>query len=168
MKLPLGCFAAFISIFYLVGFWLLGYGLWSARRSTQAAVWPTTPGTITQLEVREDSDGDGVSYEVKVRYTYTVAGVAYEGSRLAFGYGGSSGREVHDEIHRKLKEAKTVAVRYDPADPSVSCLSFGLHRSIRIALAFAVTWLLFVIGFTLLFWMFSRRDTILLENLSVQ
>ena len=59
-------------------------------------------------------------------------------------------------------------MRYDPADPSVSCLSFGLHRSITFMLAFALTWLLFVIGFTLLYWLFSQRDALLLDNLSVQ
>jgi hypothetical protein len=168
VKVGIGCFAVFISVFYVVGFGLLGYSLWSALRSTQAGAWPTTPATIKSLEVRENSDSDGSTYEVKVQYTYTVDGVAHEGTRLAFGYGGSSGREAHDEIHRRLKDAKSVAVRYDPADPSVSCLSFGLHRSIQITLAFAVTWLLFVFGFTLLFWLFSRRDTVLLDNLSVQ
>jgi hypothetical protein len=168
VKVGTGCFAVFISVFYVVGFGLLGYGLWSARRSTQAAAWPTAPATITSLEVRENADSDGSTYEVQVQYTYTVDGVAYDGSRLAFGYARSSGREAHDEIFRRLKEARAVSARYDPADPSVSCLSFGLHRSIQLTLAFAVTWLLFVIGFTLLFWLFSRRDVVLLENLSVQ
>ncbi|MSR32074.1 MAG: DUF3592 domain-containing protein [Gemmataceae bacterium] len=168
MKMEFGCFALFISVFYVVGFGLLGYGLWSARRSTQAASWPTTAATVTQLEVRESSDSDGSSFEVKVQYAYAVDGVAHKGSRLAFGYASSSGREAHEEIHRKLKEAKAVSVRYDPADPSVSCLSFGLHRSIQFTLAFAATWLLFVIGFTLLFWLFSRRDAVLLENLLLQ
>lgn len=162
-----GFFAAFISVFYAVGFGLLGYGLWSAHRSTQAATWPTCPGTLTSLEVRENSDGDGTTYEVKVQYAYTVDGVAYEGTRLAFGYAGSSTRAAHEAIHRRLKEATTVAVRYNPAHPSVSCLSFGLHGSIQTLLAFAVTWLLFVFGFTLLCWLSSRPDTVLLDNLGV-
>jgi hypothetical protein len=164
----MGFFTIFISVFYLVGIGILGYGVWSARRSTQAATWPTTPGTINQLSIQENSDADGSTYEVKIQYKYMVDGVAYEGSRLAFGYSGSSGKEAHDEIHRKLKEAKGVTVRYNPSDPSVSCLSFGLHRTIRIALAFAFTWLAFVIGFTVLWWLFSCSDTVLLDNLSVQ
>lgn len=162
------CFVLFISLFYVVGFWLLGHGLWSARRSTQAAAWPTAPATITNLEMQTKSDSDGSTYEVKVQYTYAVDGVPYEGSRLAFGYGASSGPEAHQEIHRKLSEAKAVAVRYDPDNPSVSCLSFGLHRSIRITLAFGVTWLAFVIGFTIIWCLFSCRDAVLLENLTVQ
>ena len=142
--------------------------MWSARRSTQAAHWPTTPGTIIEISVQENSNSDESTYEVKVRYTYAVGGIAYEGSRLAFGYGGSGGRATHDEIHRRLKDAKAVAVRYDPSDPSVSCLSFGLHRSIQTILVFAITWLLFVFGFTLLMLLSSRRDGVLLDNLSVE
>jgi hypothetical protein len=162
-----GFFVVFVSVFYIIGFGLLGYGLSSARQSTQAAAWPTAPATITMREVRESSDSDGSTYEVKVQYTYTVAGVAYEGSRLAFGYGGSGERDSHDEIYQRLKEAKTVFARYNPGDPSESCLSFGLHRSIQVKLAFAVTWLLLASGFTLLFWLSSRRDTLLLDNLSL-
>lgn len=150
-------FALFISVFYAIGFGLLGYGLWSARRSTQAAAWPTAQATITTLEVCENSDSEGTTYKVEVQYSYTVDGVAYSGSRLAFGYGGGSEREAH-EIYRMLKKDKTVAVRYNPSDPAVSCVLFGLHRSIRFLLAFAATWMLFLLGFTLLFFLISRRD----------
>lgn len=161
-------FAIFIGVFYAIGFGMLGFGLWGAWRSTQAGMWPTAPATITRLEVREDRDSDGSTYEVKVAYTYKVDGLDYEGSRVAFGYGASSGRRAHHEIYQRLKDAKAVSVRYDPADPSVSCLSFGLHRSILFVLAFAVTWLLFMIGFTMLYWLSSRPDTVLLDNLSVR
>lgn len=168
MKAEIGFFTVFISVFYAIGFGMLGHGLWSVWRSTQAAAWPTTPATITSLECRENRDGDGDAYEVQVGYAYSVDGVDYEGSRLAFGYTGSSGKEAHEEIYQRLKAAKAVSVRYNPAAPSVSCLSFGLHRSIQLSLAFAFTWLAFVIGFTLLFWLFSTRDAVLLDNLSVR
>lgn len=164
----MGCVTVFMSVFFLIGFGVLGYGIWSARRSTQAAAWPTVPGTITQLSVQENSDSDGNTYEVKVRYMYKVDGVVYQGSRLAFGYAGSSGREAHDEIHRKLQGANTITVRYNPSDPSVSCLSFGLHRSIQVILVFAVTWLVFVLGLALFVWILSRSDRVLLDNLSMQ
>lgn len=169
MKMQNGCFVLFISVFYAVGFGLLGCGLWNVMRSSQAGAWPTVPGKTTHLAIDEHPGSEGgTSYEVKVKYTYTVGGVAYEGSRLAFGYGGSSGRDAHERIYQKLQAAKTVAVHYDPSEPSVSCLSHGVHRSIQIMLAFACTWLLFVIGFTVLFWLFSLSDTVLLDNLSVQ
>jgi hypothetical protein len=164
----MGCFTVFISIFYLIGFGMFGYSLWNSRQSTRAAAWPTVPGTIADLALDEKSDSDGTTYEVKVRYTYTVDGVAYEGKRLAFGYSASSGREAHDEIFQKLSTAKAVDVRDDSADPAVSCLSFGLHRSIQIGLAFSLMWLAFVFGFTIVVWLFAQGDSILLKNLSVK
>ncbi len=166
--MQIGCFTVFLSVFVPIGLGLLGFGIWSARLSTQAAAWPTTPGTITQLSVQENSDCDGNTYEVRVQYKYTVDGAAYQGSRLAFGYAASSGREAHDEIHRKLRGAKTIAVRYKPSEPSVSCLSFGLHRSIQMILVFAVTWLVIVFGFTLFAWILTCSDSVMLDNLSVQ
>lgn len=168
MKASMGFFTVFISLFYVVGFGMLGYGLWSAVRSTHAADWPQTPGTVTSLVIKENHDSDGTTYEVQVEYTYTVAGQAHTGSRLAFGYGASSGHDAHDEIYRKLKDAKEVEVRYDPQNPETSVLSYGVHRSIQFTLAFAITWLAFVIGFTVMWWLFSQSDSVLLENLTTQ
>jgi hypothetical protein len=61
VKVGIACFAVFISLLYAVGVGMLGYGLWGARLSTQAAAWPTTPTPITGLEVRENTDSDGTS-----------------------------------------------------------------------------------------------------------
>lgn len=160
---------AFISLFYCAGFGILGYGVWAAKRSTEAAEWPTAQGKLVSVELKHKSDGEGaMTYEVLVEYTYDVMGKPYRGSRLAYGYASSSGLESHREIERKLKAAKSVEVRYDPFDPATSVLSFGFHRSIQFMLAFAVTWLAFVFGFTLIWWLASRSDTVLLQNLSVK
>jgi hypothetical protein len=59
-------------------------------------------------------------------------------------------------------------VRYDPSDPSVSCLSFGVHRPIQLMLVFAATWLAFISGATLAVWLSRRGDWVLLRNLSVK
>jgi hypothetical protein len=159
-------FPLFISVFYAVGLAILGFAFWSARRSTVASGWPTVPGTIESCSIARQSDNDGGdTYEVKVRYAYTVGHTEYHGSRLAFGYMSSSGQSAHQDIHAKLKNAKSVDVRYDPADPAVSTLSFGIHRSIQTKFAFALTWLTFVIGFTVLWWIMSRPDDVLLRNL---
>jgi hypothetical protein len=168
MKSGMGCLIAFLSIFYLIGFFVLGCGVFNAWRSTLARTWPTTRGRVTELALKENSDSDRSTYAVQVRYAYTVDGVAYEGSRLAFGYGASSDRAAHDEIYQKLKGARSVSVRYDPANPVVSCLSFGLHRSIRSTFLFSIIWLGFTFGFTCLCWLCSGSDDVLLRNLSIQ
>lgn len=159
---------AFVIIFYVVGFDLLVDSLSKARQSLRTADWPTTPARITQLEIEENWGDESNTYKVKVQYQYTVNRIAYTGSRLAFGYTGDSSREAHDEILRKLKEAKAVATRYNPSDPSESCLSYGLHRSVLLKLTFAITWLAFGIGGTMLCWLTSRSDGVLLRNLSVE
>lgn len=161
-------FIAFIGIFYAVGLGMLGYGLWSIKRSTEAGSWPTVPGRIVACSMKESSDSDGSTYQVQVEYAYKVAGVDYTNDRLAFGYSLSSGYEVHREILEKLQKAQTVEVRYDPGDPQTAVLSYGIHRSIQFVMAFAVTWLAFVIGFTLIWWVASRSDNVLLQNLLVR
>jgi len=159
-------FILFISLFYAIGLGMLGYGLWSAQRSNAAANWMTTLGTLNSCSIDDKSDPEGgAMYEVKVQYTYTVGHHEYTGSRLAFGYAASSGAEAHQQIYAALKDAKTVTVRYDPSDPETSALSYGIHRSIQFTLAFAITWLAFIVGFTMIWWLASRSDNVLLRNL---
>lgn len=161
-------FAFFIALFYAIGLGLLGYAMWSAHRSNIAAAWPIALGTMESCSLESRSDGEGgTTYEVKVQYSYAVNRKEFRGSRLAFGYAGSSGHEAHQQILSKLKSSKIVDVRYDPADPSVSTLSFGIHRSILFMFAFAITWLAFVVGLTVIWWVASRGDDVLLRNLGV-
>jgi hypothetical protein len=89
MKSEVGYLFAFMGIFCLPGFVALGYGLLSARRSMLASTWPTARGVIAKVNLEQSSGGgDGSTvYGVRMRYRYTVDGVAYEGSRIAFGYG---------------------------------------------------------------------------------
>lgn len=169
---------SFLSLFFAVGLGLLGTGIFNLWRSTRAAGWPIAPGAITSLETRGTMDGPptgrgtggggGASFKIKVRYAYQVDGIEYEGSRIAFGYGGSSECDEQTEIYRKLAGAEVVAVRYDPANPSTSCLSAGPHRLIWATLAFAVTWLSFVGGFAAMVWFLQRPDSVLLDNLMVR
>ena len=158
-------FALFISLFYAVGFGVLGYGIRSLILSNTAKTWPTTEGDVESCTITESSDSDGTTYKVDVQYSYTVAGTRYAGDRIAFGYAGSSGRTAHQEIADRLSGAKTVHVRYDPANPSRAVLSFGLNRSTIFMLVFGATWLLFVTGFTALWMTSSLSDTGILNTL---
>jgi hypothetical protein len=167
MKIGIDFFTIFIAIFYLVGALVLAFGLRAAWRSSQAAGWPTVPGKLTKAELKTESDGEGTTHEVQVEYTYQVAGQQYHGSRLAFGYGASSGYEAHAQLLEKLKAAHSVDVRYAPGDPATACLSCGIHRSLQCLLVFSLFWLGFTAGFHLLWWLGTASDTVLLRNLSV-
>ncbi|MDJ1182757.1 DUF3592 domain-containing protein [Roseofilum casamattae] len=163
-KLALGLF---LSIFYLVGFGVLWYSINSAQKSIQASQWPSTMGTLEKVSLHENLDDDSSTYEVRVEYRYSVMGQTYTSSRLAFGYTGSSGRKQHQEILKKLQNASVINVRYNPNNPATSVLSFGIHRSIKFLFAFAITWLSFVVGITLIIWIDSQSDRTLLDNIDI-
>lgn len=161
-------FTIFIGIFYLIGFGLLGYGLLTLIRSTNAKNWPTAKGIVESSSIQTSSDSEGGStYQVVVQYSYTVNNKKYTNDKIAFGYVSSSGEEAHLEILNKIKNASAITVRYEPNNPQNAVLSFGFHRSIQFIFAFAITWLAFVIGFTVLYYLFSKPDSTLLENLNV-
>ncbi|NEP06999.1 MAG: DUF3592 domain-containing protein [Okeania sp. SIO4D6] len=104
------------------------------------------------------------SYEVKVKYRYSVRGRTYTGSRLAFGYVSSSGRQIHQDILNRLKSGSSVKVRYNRRNPAISTLSYGIHRSIKLVLEFAIIWLAFSWIF---WWVVYQPDDVLLKNLEV-
>jgi len=155
----------FFGLFYVVGFGVLGGGIWGAYASSLAGSWPTTPGTIRRLELKEQRGGEDETAIVEVEYSYAVNGVDYEGSRLAYGYCGSNLFAEHEQIYQKLKGASSVDVRYDPADPSASCLSHGIHSSILFLIAFGLTWNAFIFGCTMTVWLVSASESVLTNNL---
>ncbi|MEO1376630.1 MAG: DUF3592 domain-containing protein [Cyanobacteria bacterium J06635_10] len=159
----------FICIFSIPGLILLFCGIGIATDSIQASNWPSVMGKITNLSLQKQisSDSDGTTteiYEVKVEYSYSVMDRTYNSSRLAFGYGSSSGKPIHQEIFDKLESASSVKVRYSPKNPEISTLSFGIHRSIQFVLGFAIIWLLSV---TLVAWVGFHPDSVLLKNMEV-
>jgi hypothetical protein len=160
-------FTIFISIFFLVGFGLLGYGLHSLYRGRQALSWPAAEGRLLECRLDENADSDSTTWEVKVRYSYSVADREFEGKRIAFGYSGSSAYQEHQGIYEKLQSGSRVMVHYQPSNPSDSVLAVGFNRSTLLILAFAVTWILFTTGFTVLWTTSSGRDARILERIEV-
>ena len=165
MRAYMGFFAAFISVFYLAGFGMLGYGIWSIKRSNEVESWPITDGRVESCKLVSNTGGESTTYKVEVRYRYRVKGQEYAHDKLAFGYTASSGLSAHQEILSRLENTRSVTVRYDPIDPQTAVLSYGVHRSIQFVIAFAITWLLFVVGFTVIWWVASQNDSILLQNI---
>ena len=160
-------FTLFISIFFLVGLGMLGYGVHSFYRGRQALSWPGVEGRLLECSLEEHADSESTTWEVKVRYTYSVAGQEFEGKRVAFGYSGSSTHDEHRGIYDKLQSGSGVMVRYQPGNPSDSVLAAGFNRSTFLILAFAVTWLLFTTGFTILWTTASGRDARILEQIEI-
>lgn len=154
--------------FFLVGFFVLGIGLRDLRNAFRAARWPSVWGRIIELDVEEDSSGEGSpTYKVKVRYDYRVGRDQFENSRIAFGYG-SGERAQAERLRDKLRGGLRVAVRYDPDDPRRSCLSYGMNRGIIRTLSFAAVWLTMIGGFLFFIWLSTWPDAVLMRNLIVE
>jgi hypothetical protein len=167
-------------LFLLSGLGLLCYGIIVAKQAIKASKWPTVEGTIKSPSFHESSTEGGKTYEVVVEYDYSVEGKTYTGGRLAFGYGGSSNKQVHQAILDKLKGASLVTVRYNPQNHAISTLSCGINNSIKVIFASAFMWLsvgiaifasilwmlvvAIVPGF-LFVWLISQRYQVLLSNI---
>jgi hypothetical protein len=158
-------FTLFISIFFAVGFYLLYGGIKNLKAANQAKNWPVVEGKIIECSLVNHDDSEGTTYKADVEYSYVLFGNSYRGNQIAFGYTGSGSRKTHQEIVDKLLGTKTVLVRYDPTNVSNSVLSYGSNRSVLLQLIFGVTWLLFVTGFTVLWFMSALSDSSILNTL---
>jgi hypothetical protein len=167
MKNTMGilAFGLFVSLFFIVGFGILGFAGYSLYKSKQAEGWPTADGKIVSCKLKENIDSEGNSYQVDAKYTYWANGKTWEGSKIAFGYSGGSGRQVHQEITDRLKNASGIRVRYNPSKPSEAVLACGVNRSIITLFIFGLTWTVFTTGFTLLFALGWGSDNHILNTL---
>jgi len=166
MAMEIG-FALFISVFYLIGFGIFGWGIHSLMKSRRADKWPTVTAIIEACHFLEDSDPEGTTYKVENRYSYVVDGISYTGDRIAFGYSGGSNEEEVRDIYKKLSNANKVQVKYNPLRPKECVLASGPNKSSLIAIICGLTWLLFVVGFTFLFTVTSGKNKALLREITV-
>ena len=143
-------FALFLGIFYLIGLGILFAGIHLTRLAGKARSWPTVPGVLTSCDIKEHDNEGKLNYEVAVEYSYQVGGVTYTGNTLAQGYDSSGNLDSHEAILAKLQDAEKVDVRYDPRSPQNAALSFGAYRTARFLVIFSITWLAFILNFTLM------------------
>lgn len=161
--------AVLLGVFAAVGLALLAYGLRTAWRAGSAATWPVAEGTLTEAHLDSRSSGEsGTTYEIKVAYRYSVAGREYAGWRLAFGYAGGDDKASQERLLAALKGARALEVRYDPSDPEVAALSYGVHRGIWATIALGAIWLAITVGISLVWGLTSRGEDVLLRNLGVR
>ena len=109
--------------------------LWRAWQDKQASVdWPWVEGVITQCEAEVDSPDPhqgvgnqmlGMSWRLRLRYTYEVAGQPYTGDRLRAMAERFPTREEAVAYEQRFKVGQKVRVYHDPAKPSSSVLIPG-------------------------------------------
>lgn len=158
---------AFLALFLAIGVGITGYGLYAIQASRAAADWPSADGKLLESRFLTDSDSDGETYRVKVRYTYSVNGVSFEGDRIVFGYTGSSARKFHEQLRDALPQGAALAVRYDPHDPARATLSYGVSRTAIAVLVFGLTWTIFTLGFGSLMILMDGGADVVIQRLTI-
>lgn len=87
-----------------------------------SASWPTTPGIIQKVAVRETSVS---RYYADVSYTYSAAGRDYTGTRISASDGEYNVRDGAVQAIHGLHVGQGVTVYYDPSNPSQSVIRAG-------------------------------------------
>lgn len=99
-------------------------GLNILRAGRRVERWPTVAGTVVERDVVLSTVGavstPGSRYRARVRYTYVVDGVTYEGDKILAVGGFTGSREA---MQREIDRFDgPVEVRYNPENPAEACL----------------------------------------------
>lgn len=129
-----------IGILFLLS--IFSYQLWRTANFHQTYLqaglsrqWPVSEGKLSYAFTREAEATEGKNksktYEVALRYDYTVEGRVYTGERLFFGYRGTGNRADAEAIVQRHKKTAPLRVYYNPANPALSVLEPGHQEDLR-------------------------------------
>lgn len=114
-------------IFLIIGGALVLWGLNILGDARASASWPIAEGKVVSSQVEHSTDSEGGdSYQPKVNYTYSVAGVPYSGRQIKFGENSYSSRRQAEEIANRYPVGDSVAVYYEPENPEKTALEPGV------------------------------------------
>jgi len=144
-------------VFALVGLFGVGLALRAFGKDATIRRWPQVPGTIisSHVESSEQSVKDANGYyrtstwsHPEARYTYTVEGVEYEGTKIARAIATSNNSSSAKACVARYPQGAEVQVYCDPADPTTAYLE--TRRSIGGMILMGVSVPFLAIGLVLL------------------
>lgn len=104
----------------------LSIGIRNLRQGYLSLRWPSVEGLITSLGATEHcTDGETFVLIPHITYDYSVGGIAYSGSRIAFGDDTSVSLGYARSVCSRYPTGKQVRVFYNPSEPSSSVLDAG-------------------------------------------
>jgi len=139
-------------IFGGIGLGLLLFGRSARRKALASQSWPTVAGTVTESEVKvtQHSSGSGMDaqetthYRPVVKYQYSVEGMEYTGSRIAFG-AMNSAHSAANAVVARYPAGASVTVRYDPEKPAEAVLETNTGGG-GLLMVLGVGFLIFSVG----------------------
>lgn len=115
-----------VCLAFALGVALLGIlSLRTLVRALDSADWPQVLGSVRSSEVRRGCGKERSSYEVAIRYDYSVHGLAYRGARVEFGRGYCGSEAGALALSQSFAPGAVVSVSFDPAQPAQSVLLAG-------------------------------------------
>jgi hypothetical protein len=118
--------AALVLICAAFGGYMIYAGLANRKLAKASETWPTSGGEVLASEVAKrishSRKNRTTYYAPQIRYGYRAGGTDYEGSVIRFGDLERSSTKLPQELVTKYPAGATVAVRYDPSDPSRATL----------------------------------------------
>ena len=103
---------------YLIGFGLIGLGVWARRLSMMCQDWPKALGEILESRV-DDFDRDHI--RPIIVYRYWIKGEEFRSSRVSFADKSASRGTVEQWVAKYVPEQQ-VYVSYDPSKPQEAVL----------------------------------------------
>jgi len=123
----------------LVATWLGWHGISSLVAGLRSSSWPVARGLLVSVTIRKKRNGDDEeAWCPMVRYSYSVGGKKYRGTRIRFGV--PKGLLWLDPSHpsfRQLRDGARVDVHHSPLWPAFSAVQTGASPFVLITLAAA-------------------------------
>ena len=110
------------------------------RLGSASENWPSTKGRITESRFEPDDE----SYNLIVKYEYTVDGVKIQGDTFSY-RGFSTDLSSVEQIVARYPIDSNVSVYFDPTSVETCVLEPGIDRNVYLA-ALIVLCVLFVVG----------------------
>ena len=114
----------------------------------QSQTWPKDQATIIRSEIRESSDGDGMSNLPEFSYRYAVAGVEYTSSRHTEGTPFPATEADVQLMLQRFPVGSVVQVAINPSNPSCAMLDTGFPKAWHVLRQASLTFI--VIGFAII------------------
>lgn len=117
------------AIFTALGASLLLYAAFIWLRARASCRWPSTAAVLDTARVQDSvgytRGGSYPTYALALRYSYTVGGKVYHGSRRGFGRTDYRSMEEAAAALRALTGQPEVRIYYDPGNPARAVLEPG-------------------------------------------
>ncbi|MBV8210959.1 MAG: DUF3592 domain-containing protein [Burkholderiaceae bacterium] len=148
----------FSIVFIAIGAGILYYARGVAAKAKKSLSWPSIEGVISHsavlMRTQTSSSGNTLMYQADVAYRYKVKGQDYSSSRITLMDYSSTTGHAQDVVAR-YPDGSTVAVYYNPADPSDAVLEPGGNTGITIV--HLIGWLFAGVGLFFLYMSVTGR-----------